>query len=377
MLSAYITHPNSLLHEMGPDHPEGPARVSAVNDYLLAQGLLDFMVPYTAPAATRAQIERVHTSLHIAEFEASAPASGYLRIDPDTLLNPHTVEAARHAAGAAVLATELVARGEVATAFCNVRPAGHHATRSAGMGFCFFNNVAVGIAHALAECGMERVALVDFDAHHGNGSEDIFAGDERVLMVSTFERGLYPCNGEEPTGPNLCNVPLERYSRGDALRDAVTSDFRLVSRRMVNVFRQVREPHRFIRGLVPWIGFRSTPFLYDRHVRHAGTKYPFSKMFRFATDAILSFSNVPLRISTYIGLGLTCLSAVGILIMLYAKFFTTMSVPGITAVVCLILGIGGVQFVISGLLGEYIGRIFEQGKARPIYIVASTSNLDA
>jgi acetoin utilization deacetylase AcuC-like enzyme len=223
MLSAYITHPTSLLHEMGPDHPEGPARVSAVNDYLLAQGLLDFMVPYTAPAATRGQIERVHTSLHIAEFESSAPVSGYFRIDPDTLLNPHTVEAARHAAGAAVLATELVARGEVATAFCNVRPAGHHATRSEGMGFCFFNNVAVGIAHALAECGMERVALVDFDAHHGNGSEDIFAGDERVLMVSTFERGLYPYNGEEPTGPNLCNVPLERYSRGDALRDAVTN----------------------------------------------------------------------------------------------------------------------------------------------------------
>jgi acetoin utilization deacetylase AcuC-like enzyme len=223
MLSAYITHPSSLLHEMGPDHPEGPARVSAVNDHLLAQGLLDFMVPYTAPAATRGQIERVHTSLHIAEFESSAPVSGYVRIDPDTLLNPHTVEAARHAAGAAVLATELVARGEVATAFCNVRPAGHHATRSEGMGFCFFNNVAVGIAHALAECGMERVALVDFDAHHGNGSEDIFAGDERVLMVSTFERGLYPYNGEEPTGPNLCNVPLERYSRGDALRDAVTN----------------------------------------------------------------------------------------------------------------------------------------------------------
>jgi len=223
MLSAYITHPSSLLHEMGPDHPECPERVSAINDYLLAQGLLDFMLPYTAPAATRAQVERVHSSLHIAELAACAPASGYRRIDPDTLINPYTLEAAWHAAGAAVLATELVARGEVATAFCNVRPAGHHATRGAAMGFCFFNNVAVGIAHALAECSMQRVALIDFDAHHGNGSEDIFAGDERVLMVSTFERGLYPYNGEEPTGPNLCNVPLERYSRSDALRDAVTN----------------------------------------------------------------------------------------------------------------------------------------------------------
>lgn len=223
MSFAYITHPDSLLHEMGPDHPDCPERVSAINDHLLAQGLLDFMLPYTAPAATRAQLERVHTTLHIAEFEASAPAAGYRRIDPDTLLNAHTLEAARHAAGAAVIATELVARGEVVTAFCNVRPAGHHATRGASMGFCFFNNVAVGIAHALAECSVERVALIDFDAHHGNGSEDIFAGDERVLMVSTFERGLYPYNGEIPTGPNLCNVPLERYSRGDALRDAVAN----------------------------------------------------------------------------------------------------------------------------------------------------------
>ena len=221
MLSAYITHPSSLLHEMGTDHPDCPQRVSAVHDRLLAQGLLDFMVPYTAPAATREQVERVHASLYVAELVASAPTSGYRRFDPDTSMNPHTLDAAWHAAGAAVLATELVARGEAATAFCNVRPAGHHATRSTGMGFCFFNNVAVGIAHALATFGMERVALIDFDVHHGNGSEDIFAGDDRVLMVSTFEQGLYPYNGEVATGPNLCNVPLARYSRGDALRAAV------------------------------------------------------------------------------------------------------------------------------------------------------------
>ena len=221
MLSAYITHPSSLLHEMGPGHPECPDRVSAIHDRLLAEGLLDFMLPYTAPAATLAQVERVHASLYVAELMAAAPASGYWRVDPDTSMNPHTLHAAFHAAGASVLATELVARGEVASAFCNVRPAGHHATRSAGMGFCFFNNVAVGIAHALAEFGLQRVALVDFDVHHGNGSEDIFAGDERVLMVSTFESGLYPYNGEVPSGPNLCNVPLQRYTRGDALRAAV------------------------------------------------------------------------------------------------------------------------------------------------------------
>jgi acetoin utilization deacetylase AcuC-like enzyme len=179
------------------------------------------MWSFTAPAATRGQVERVHNSLYIAELVAGAPSAGYHRIDPDTQLNPYTLDAAWHAAGAAVMAAELVARGEVPSAFCNVRPAGHHATRDAAMGFCFFNNVAVGIAHALAECAIERVALIDFDVHHGNGSEDIFAGDDRVLMVSTFERGLYPFNGEDATGSNLCNVPLEPYTRGDALRTAV------------------------------------------------------------------------------------------------------------------------------------------------------------
>jgi acetoin utilization deacetylase AcuC-like enzyme len=221
MLPAYITHPSSLLHEMGSDHPECPQRVSVINDYLLSHGLLDFMMHYYAPAATLEQLHRVHDALYVAELMAAAPATGYYHLDPDTYLNPHSIDAALHAAGAAVLATDLVATDKAASAFCNVRPAGHHATRREAMGFCFFNNAAVGIAHALAEHGLQRVALVDFDVHHGNGSEDIFAGDERVLMVSTFERGLYPYNGEVPTGPNLCNVPLERYSRSEALREAV------------------------------------------------------------------------------------------------------------------------------------------------------------
>ena len=206
---------------MGPDHPESPQRVRVIQDYLLSHGLLDFMAAHAAPAATREQVERVHD--HVAGLIAAAPGSGYRQIDPDTSMNPHTLDAAWHAAGAAVLAAELVVGGKAPAAFCNVRPPGHHATRREAMGFCFFNNVAVGIAHALAELGVKRIALVDFDVHHGNGSEDIFAGDERVLMVSTFERGLYPYNGEDPTGPNLCNVPLEPYSEGAALRRAVTS----------------------------------------------------------------------------------------------------------------------------------------------------------
>ena len=137
-------------------------------------------------------------------------------------MNPHTLTAALRAAGAAVLATDLVLAGDAPSAFCCVRPPGHHATRAAAMGFCFFNNVAVGIRHALTHHGIERVALIDFDVHHGNGSEDIFKGDERVLMCSIFEQGIYPFTGDDATGPNMVNVGLPSRSGGAAFRDAVS-----------------------------------------------------------------------------------------------------------------------------------------------------------
>lgn len=222
MKAAYISHPSSTRHEMGPEHPECPDRVAVIADRLLMRGVLDFMQSFEAPAATAEQLGRAHDALYVAELLAKAPREGYLQVDPDTMMNPHTLTAALHAAGAAVLATELVADGGFRRAFCNVRPPGHHAERGAAMGFCFFNNVAVGIRHALDVLGVKRVALVDFDVHHGNGSEDIFAGDERVLMVSTFQSRLYPYSGEEARGPNMCNVPLMPYSDGAALRDAVT-----------------------------------------------------------------------------------------------------------------------------------------------------------
>ena len=136
-------------------------------------------------------------------------------------MNPHSLSAALHAAGAAVLATDLVVAGEVNRAFCAVRPPGHHAERDAAMGFCFFNNVAVGIRHAQRHHGIARIALVDFDVHHGNGSEDILAGDDQVLMVSTFQHPLYPYLGEVPKGANMVNVPLAPRTRGDALRKVV------------------------------------------------------------------------------------------------------------------------------------------------------------
>ena len=221
-LTAYLSHPSFRLHEMGAGHPECPARLDAIHDRLLSSGLLDMLVPYNAPPVTHEQLLRAHTAYHIAEIEASAPGSGYRQIDPDTRMNAQTLTAVRHAAGAAVLATDLVIAGTVQSAFCAVRPPGHHATRDAAMGFCIFNNIAVGIRHAQRVHGLERIALIDFDVHHGNGSEDILAGDPEVLMCSTFQQGLYPFMGDVPMGPNMCNMPLPAYSRGDAMRQAVT-----------------------------------------------------------------------------------------------------------------------------------------------------------
>lgn len=222
MLSAYITHPDCARHDMGAHHPECPERLGAINDHLLVKGLLDYMAHHDAPLATEDQLGRAHASLYVREVFAMAPTEGTHQVDPDTCMNPWTLPAALRAAGAAVQATELVLGGQAPTAFCNIRPPGHHAERAAAMGFCFFNNIAVGIRHALDVHGLQRVALIDFDVHHGNGSEDIFRGDERVLMCSIFEKGLYPFNGEQAVGPNMVNVGLPTRSGSDAFREAVS-----------------------------------------------------------------------------------------------------------------------------------------------------------
>jgi acetoin utilization deacetylase AcuC-like enzyme len=225
MLTAYITHPDCLRHEMGPDHPECPERLSAIGDQLLARGLLDYMLPFDAPLATPEQLERAHSALYVQQLLAAAPAAGYVPLDPDTRMNPFTVRAALRAAGAVVEATDLVLAGKVPSAFCAVRPPGHHAERDAAMGFCFFNNAAVGVRHALDVHGLTRVALIDFDVHHGNGSEDILKGDERVLMCSIFETGLYPFNGQNARNlsdaANMVHVGLAPRSGSEAFRAAV------------------------------------------------------------------------------------------------------------------------------------------------------------
>ena len=221
MLSAYITHPDCARHEMGPHHPECPERLGAINDMLLTKGLLDYMAPYDAEPATVDQLERAHAALYVQELIAASPTEGYHHVDPDTSMNPHTLQAALRAAGAVVQATDLVLGGKAPSAFCNIRPPGHHAERDSAQGFCFFNNVAVGIRHALNVHGLQRVALIDFDVHHANGSEDILMGDERVLMCSIYEKGLFPDSGESHDGPNMVNVGLPARMGSDAFREAV------------------------------------------------------------------------------------------------------------------------------------------------------------
>jgi len=206
---------------MGRHHPECPERLTAIGDALVTSELAAQLQHHTARAATRAEIARVHGARFIDSIEASSPETGLRFLDPDTALNPHSLDAALHAAGAVVQAVDLVLSGQCQTAFCAVRPPGHHAERHRAMGFCVFNNVAVGAAHALTAHGLERVAIVDFDVHHGNGTEDIFSGDPRVLMVSIFQHPLYPYSGLDSPAANMVNVPLSTGSGSDAFRKVV------------------------------------------------------------------------------------------------------------------------------------------------------------
>jgi len=210
-----------MLHDMGSHHPECPARIAAIEDHLLASGILEHLVDVDAPPVTREQLLRVHDPDYVDAMEASVPERGLIHLDPDTAMNPHSHHAALRAAGAVIKATDMVMSGEVENAFCNVRPPGHHAERARAMGFCFFNNVAVGAAHALEKHGLERVAIVDFDVHHGNGTEDIFRDEPRVMMVSTFQHPFYPYSGVEGRSERMVNIPLAAYSSGVQFREAV------------------------------------------------------------------------------------------------------------------------------------------------------------
>ena len=221
MTTAYITHPDCLGHEMGPTHPERPERLSAIERHLRASGLMDSLRGFQAPLAHADDLKRVHVPEYVDLIFAHAPTEGYVQLDPDTLMNPYSLAAARRAAGAGVLAVEEVMAGRVANAFCAVRPCGHHATRARSMGFCIFNNIAVAAAYAVEKAGIERVAIIDFDVHHGNGTEEMFSQPrwhDRVLMASFFQHPFYPGSGTRPSAPNMINVPLSAGSDGAAAR---------------------------------------------------------------------------------------------------------------------------------------------------------------
>ena len=221
MPTAFITHADCLKHEMGAWHPESPDRLAAIEDQLIASGVGVHLARYEAPLAADEELARVHPLEYVQAIRDAAPESGTVHLDPDTAMNPHSLRAALRAAGAAVLATDLVMRGEAEAAFCSVRPPGHHACRARPMGFCIFNNVAVAACHALAAHGLERVAIIDFDVHHGNGTEDIFEGDEQVLMASTFQHPFYPYSGTEHPARNMINVPLAAGAGSREFREAV------------------------------------------------------------------------------------------------------------------------------------------------------------
>jgi acetoin utilization deacetylase AcuC-like enzyme len=219
--TGFVTHSACNAHEMGSWHPESPARLAAIHDHLIAVGLLHHLVHLDAPVVAREALMRAHDRGYVEQLESRIPKEGYVSVDPDTAMNPGTWDAALRAAGAVVEATDHVLRGELENAFCAVRPPGHHARHAHAMGFCFFNNVAVGARHALEVHGLQRVAVIDFDVHHGNGTEEILADDERVLMASFFQHPFYPYSGNQSHAKNMVNVPLPAGTRGDMVRQVV------------------------------------------------------------------------------------------------------------------------------------------------------------
>lgn len=222
MTIAWISHPDCALHEMGEQHPESPARLDAIHNQLLMQNLHLALREYDAPLASREQLGLVHAPEYVAGIFRQAPTQGRIWLDPDTLMNPHSLRAALRAAGALVLAVDLVMSGQHQSAFCAIRPPGHHAGRDCAMGFCLFNNIAIGAAHALATHRLERIALVDFDVHHGNGTEQIFPDHPAVLFCSTFQHPFYPHSDLTKQSPQVVHAPLPAGSGGQAMRDAVT-----------------------------------------------------------------------------------------------------------------------------------------------------------
>lgn len=222
MSTAYISHPDCHAHDTGEGHPESARRLSAIEDKLISSGLSDFIRCFEAPEVTRSQLLRVHTAGHLETVEAMMPQQGYAHIDPDTVICPATLQAAKRAAGAVVSAVDLLMSDELKNAFCCVRPPGHHAESARAMGFCIYNNIAVGAAHALEAHGVKKVAIIDFDVHQGNGTEEIFFDDDRVLYCSTFQHPFYPYTPVPENSERNVSIPLKAAAGSTEFRTAVS-----------------------------------------------------------------------------------------------------------------------------------------------------------
>jgi acetoin utilization deacetylase AcuC-like enzyme len=225
MTTAFITHPDTLLHIMDGNHPESPARITAIKNGLIKQDVYNHLAIYESPVATDAQLAKVHSTDYIARIRALSPKAGLVRLDPDTAMGPMSLSATLHASGAAILATDLVMQGKAANAFCCTRPPGHHAGHANSAGFCIFNHIAVGVAHALTQYKVKRVAIIDFDVHHGDGTEDIFKYNPQVMLCSTFQHPFYPHRGFDSRTKTMINVPLAANADGKKYQQAFSHEF--------------------------------------------------------------------------------------------------------------------------------------------------------
>lgn len=225
MATAFISHPDTLLHVMDGSHPESPARITAIKQALIAKNIYPKLAVYEAPVATLTQLQRIHTPDYVQMIHKLSPKAGLVRLDGDTAMGPMSLSAALHASGAVVLATDLVMNEKVDNAFCCVRPPGHHAGPANSAGFCIFNHVAVGVAHALEHHHLKRIAIIDFDVHHGDGTEAIFKDDPRVMLCSTFQHPFYPHRGADSRSSTMINVPLSAKSGSHEIRQIFTQTF--------------------------------------------------------------------------------------------------------------------------------------------------------
>lgn len=222
MTTAFITHDIFLKHEMGKSHPECPERLRNLCD-ILKKSNLEKKITWinNPPKATFEQISLAHSPEYLKNLAKISPSEGYSMIDGDTIMNEYSLTAAYYSAGACIHAVDLIMENKIDNAFCATRPPGHHATRNRAMGFCFFNNVAIAGLHAINKFGLNKIVIIDFDVHHGNGTEDIIANNANFLMLSTFEHPLYPYSGDNPLGTNMENIPIPSYGNGRDLVKAV------------------------------------------------------------------------------------------------------------------------------------------------------------